>query len=138
MADEVQIVVSEVVEQVLVNVDEINESTEVIIQVDEVLGVNGLSAYEIAVQDGFVGTEQQWLLSLKGDTGTTGLSGGSYTHDQATPSAVWTVVHNLGYFPNVSVVDSANSLVIGDVSYTDNNTLTLTFNGAFAGKAYVS
>lgn len=32
-------------------------------------GSNGLSAYEIAVKNGFVGTEYQWLQSLKGDNG---------------------------------------------------------------------
>jgi hypothetical protein len=31
--------------------------------------VPGLSAYEVAVSDGFVGTEVQWLASLKGDPG---------------------------------------------------------------------
>ena len=29
----------------------------------------GYSAYEIAVQNGFVGTEEEWLASLKGDRG---------------------------------------------------------------------
>ena len=29
------------------------------------IGVNGLSAYEIAVKNGFEGTEQEWLESLK-------------------------------------------------------------------------
>ncbi len=43
-------------------------------------GDTGLSTYEQAVLDGFVGTESEWLLSLKGDkgdkgdTGDTGLS----------------------------------------------------------------
>ena len=37
--------------------------------------VVGYSAYEIAVQEGFVGTEQEWLASLKGDTGNTGPAG---------------------------------------------------------------
>lgn len=37
--------------------------------------VVGYSAYEIAVQEGFVGTEAEWLASLKGDTGNTGPSG---------------------------------------------------------------
>lgn len=32
-------------------------------------GSNGLSAYEIAVKYGFIGTEKQWLASLKGDKG---------------------------------------------------------------------
>lgn len=32
----------------------------------------GLSAYEIAVKNGFEGTEKEWLASLKGDTGKAG------------------------------------------------------------------
>ena len=42
---------------------------------DGVNGVNGLSAYQIAVSNGFIGTEQQWLVSLKGATGATGATG---------------------------------------------------------------
>ncbi|MBP3581215.1 MAG: serine protease [Clostridia bacterium] len=37
-------------------------------------GKNGLSAYEIAKKNGFVGTEQEWLDSLKGDDGENGLN----------------------------------------------------------------
>ena len=35
----------------------------------------GLSAYEVAVLNGFVGTESAWLLSLKGDQGEQGIQG---------------------------------------------------------------
>jgi len=35
-------------------------------------GSSGLSAYQVAVAGGFVGTEAQWLASLKGETGATG------------------------------------------------------------------
>ena len=42
---------------------------------DGVNGTNGLSAYQIAVSNGFIGTEQQWIVSLKGATGATGASG---------------------------------------------------------------
>lgn len=38
-------------------------------------GSAGKSAYQIALDNGFVGTEQQWLLSLKGETGATGATG---------------------------------------------------------------
>jgi len=38
-------------------------------------GADGLSAYQIAVQNGFVGTEADWLLSLKGDAGIQGEQG---------------------------------------------------------------
>jgi hypothetical protein len=37
-------------------------------------GATGLSAYEIAVLNGFVGTESQWLASLDGANGTNGTS----------------------------------------------------------------
>lgn len=38
-------------------------------------GVQGLSAYQIAVQHGFEGTEDEWLISLKGEKGETGSKG---------------------------------------------------------------
>ena len=37
----------------------------------EKTGPQGLSAYDVAVKDGFEGTEQEWLVSLKGDIGET-------------------------------------------------------------------
>ena len=36
--------------------------------------LNGKSAYEIAVDDGFTGTEAEWLESLKGDKGESGVT----------------------------------------------------------------
>ena len=42
---------------------------------DSTNGVDGKSAYEIAVENGFVGTEEEWLESLKGATGATGPAG---------------------------------------------------------------
>lgn len=38
-------------------------------------GIQGLSAYQVAVQHGFEGTEAEWLISLKGDKGETGPKG---------------------------------------------------------------
>lgn len=38
-------------------------------------GANGLSAYEIAKKNGYTGTEQEWLASLKGATGPAGKDG---------------------------------------------------------------
>ncbi len=40
-------------------------------------GANGKSAYDIAVDHGFVGTEIDWLLSLKGEDGIIGVDGKS-------------------------------------------------------------
>lgn len=38
-------------------------------------GANGLSAYQIAVNNGFIGTEQEWLESLQGADGIDGING---------------------------------------------------------------
>ena len=43
--------------------------------VDVSRGPRGYSAYEIAVQDGFEGTEEEWLESLQGETGPQGPQG---------------------------------------------------------------
>lgn len=37
--------------------------------------IQGLSAYQVAVQHGFEGTEDEWLISLKGEKGETGPKG---------------------------------------------------------------
>lgn len=62
----------------------------------------------------------------------------SYTHRQATPATVWTVIHNLGFRPNVTVVDSGGTEMVGDLLYLDDNTVQLTFSAQFAGEAYLS
>ena len=59
-----------------------------------------------------------------------------FTYTQVTPSNTWDVTHNLNKKPSVTVVDSADSVVIGDVQYLNNNQVRLTFVGAFSGKAY--
>jgi len=74
-----------------------------------------------------------------GPAGPAGVSGGNYTHIQSTPSATWTVVHNLGYHPGgVSVIDSAGTKVYGDVTHSSVNQLVINFSAGFSGKAYLS
>lgn len=62
----------------------------------------------------------------------------SYTHVQTSAAATWTVTHNLGYRPNVTVVDTADTQIIPGMTYLDVNTVELSFTGATAGKAYCS
>lgn len=60
----------------------------------------------------------------------------NYVFTQASPSTVWTVNHNLGKFPAVSVVDSTGTRVHGDEQHVSVNQTVLTFVVAFSGKAY--
>tara|TARA_R110000737_G_scaffold352113_1_gene396799 strand:+ start:375 stop:713 length:339 start_codon:yes stop_codon:yes gene_type:complete len=62
----------------------------------------------------------------------------TYTHDQGVPNTTWTIIHNLDKRPSVTVIDTAGSVVIGDISYVDNNEVEINFNASFGGKAYLN
>jgi hypothetical protein len=62
----------------------------------------------------------------------------AFTHTQQIPSASWTILHNLNFNPNVTVVDSAGTNVEGEVRYTNPNQLVVVFASAFTGYAYLS
>lgn len=60
----------------------------------------------------------------------------NYMHDQMIASATWTVNHNLGKYPSVTIVDSSGNVVEGAVQELTANQAILVFSAAFAGKAY--
>lgn len=62
----------------------------------------------------------------------------AYKHNQSTPLSTWTIIHNLNFFPNVTVFDSAESQVEGAVTHIDETRLTISFSSAIAGKAHLS
>lgn len=75
-----------------------------------------------------------------GSSGTTGSSGAAATYifTQLAPITVWAIQHNLGRFPDVTVIDAHGAEVEGDVAYVDSNNLTITFSIPFAGTAYLN
>ncbi len=62
----------------------------------------------------------------------------TFVHDQTIPSAIWTITHNLGKFPSVSVVDTQKEVYWGNVEYINSNQLKVTFSAAFAGQAFLN
>ena len=69
-------------------------------------GADGLSAYQLALENGFVGTEEEWLESLKGEKGDIGAS---YEEDNRTES-----VHKaLKSSVLIASISTTNSLVGG-------------------------
>ena len=60
----------------------------------------------------------------------------NFVYTQNVASNTWVVTHNLNKFPSVSVVDSANTLVNGQVEYNNINEVTISFRSAFTGKAF--
>lgn len=68
------------------------------------------------------------------------LAGGDkhYRHRQTLASDVWLVEHGLGTWPSVTVCDTADSTVVGDVIYIDANRLEIHFSAPFSGVAYLN
>lgn len=62
----------------------------------------------------------------------------TYVFIQNTPASIWEITHNLNKIPSVTVIDSAGSIVIGETNYIDMNNITITFSGAFSGKALLN
>ena len=87
-------------------------------------------------------------LAFKGASSTVGNSvisiapfgGQDYEYDQDFPVAAstWEINHNLGRFPSITTVDSAGSEITGAVTYNNENKITVVFNSATSGNAYLN
>ena len=62
----------------------------------------------------------------------------TFQFTQGAPATTWNIQHNLGKFPSITVIDTSNTVVNGEYTYTDNNNVVLNFSAAFAGKAYLN
>ena len=79
--------------------------------------------------------DEDYFISLLSYAGTGDLS---FTYVQGVASTTWNIQHNLGKFPSITVIDTANTVVTGEYTYNDINNVTLTFSAAFAGTAYLN
>ena len=123
-------------------------------------GVQGTQGIGTQGTQGTTGTGTQGVQGTAGVQGATGIGGAavdntddvpegalnkyftvervSYEHMQGSASNSWTITHNLGFKPNVTVIDSAGNIVEGEIAYTNTNSLTVSFQSAFSGTAYIS
>jgi len=62
----------------------------------------------------------------------------TFIFTQNVPSTTWNITHNLGKFPSITVIDTGNTVVVGEYNYTSNTNVILTFSAGFAGKAYLN
>ena len=73
---------------------------------------------------------------------TSASSNSTYTrrhvHIQTFASDEWIISHPLGGHPSVTVVDSANTAVFGEVKYDSTTQVTVLFTVPFSGYAYLT
>jgi len=78
------------------------------------------------------------VVSVVPSPGPAGVSGGFYEHNQSAVSNIWYITHNLGYNPNVTILDSARNNVEAEIWYNSTNSLEIRFSVGISGKAYLS
>jgi hypothetical protein len=61
-----------------------------------------------------------------------------HIHTQGTVSTAWTINHALGGYPSVTIVDSAKTVVFGEVNYISTTQVVVNFTSAFSGFAYLT
>lgn len=69
----------------------------------------------------------------------TNIESTGFVYTQTVPAITWTVLNQLPFCPNVSIVDPNGQKISGQVTYSTNCvSITITFNTAMSGKAYFS
>jgi hypothetical protein len=58
-----------------------------------------------------------------------------YEHAQAAPLAVWTINHNFGYRPDITVFSAGGMEVAAEILHTSSSQATATFDIPFSGMA---
>ena len=61
-----------------------------------------------------------------------------HTFTQQAAASTWVITHSLGGKPQVTIVDSADTVVVGDVTYNSNSQITVSFTTPFSGYAYLT
>ena len=57
---------------------------------------------------------------------------------QSSVSSTWSITHQLGGRPSVTIVDSSGTVVYGEVRYNSNTSITVLFSSPFSGFAYLT
>lgn len=116
-----------------------NEETSSYEILSSIKGLEALLDKKVDKEEGKGLSSNDFTTELKNKLETMSSTPGTiYVHNQMTSSKEWVITHNLGHFPSVSVVDSAGTVVVGEVNYIDQNTIIVSFSGAFSGKAYLN
>jgi len=61
-----------------------------------------------------------------------------YYHVQGMPNSIWSITHNLGKLPSVTIYDSTHRLVVADIKNATSTAVELHFSSATSGYAYLS
>jgi hypothetical protein len=144
-----QITISPVTQVDSVDVNTVDSQTNIVIDnsqnIDTIILEPTVEALqvELSVVDNVTG-----VLSVNGKTGNViidypdinndPVNHVKYVHNQTSATNQWNIPHNLGFFPNVTVLDNMNRIIEADVQYLNINNVRIVLNVALSGVAYLT
>lgn len=59
----------------------------------------------------------------------------NFVFNQDTASDTWKIKHDLNKLPSVTIINTAKEQIFGDITYDDENNVTIVFSAPVSGKA---
>lgn len=59
----------------------------------------------------------------------------NYIYSQVTASDTWNINHSLNKYPSVTIINTSNEQVFGDIIYINENNVQIKFSAPVSGRA---
>jgi hypothetical protein len=95
----------------------------------------GMFVYVIANETLYVYKNNTWVEWSGGGGGGSSIS---RVFEFTTAATTWTIEHNLGLYPSITTVNDNGEVIVGEVTYTNDDTIEVVFSEAVSGYAYIN
>ena len=79
--------------------------------------------------------EQSVVIVQSTEMGPVGGGSATYLHNQSTPATTWTINHNLGFIPDITLYSVGGMVFEADILHTSSNQALIYLTAPFAGTA---
>ena len=123
----------------VISLDQATDVSTSVVSVVELISVDATHPECIAVHVSTPGIQGiQGPSGDKGDKGDPGDGASTFEHIQAAADSTWTVNHNLGFRPSVTVLSTGGLEMLAEVLHTSLNQALVYFDTPMAGVAVCS
>jgi hypothetical protein len=119
-----------------------NNAEDLIVQVSQVdptsmvQSVNGRTGH-VVIDYSQIAASPEWA-AANGSSNAAPVNQVKYVHAQTEISNQWNIIHNLNFFPNVTIMDHSNRILEADIQYLNINSVRIIMNAPMSGTAYLT
>lgn len=78
------------------------------------------------------------IIAVTGPQGRPGTGANMFVYTTQTPLTIWPIHHNLNFYPNIILIDTANDVFYADIVYVDSNVVNVYMTAPTTGSAHLS